>query len=384
VELLPVDIYDEERVSAISAEMAWAINAAQYGNIPWDEVPAILGRAFPGSFTALQNLNFVEGRPNFLSLQNMDPAFVQAYLEHFVNVNPWSSYWMSVKSGTVAISEDVAPARTIAHTEFYNDWLSPQKVDASVGMKILGGHGEVVNTLMHFPMALADTYNRAAAEVMRRVHGDFVRSIHIGHMMRGEMERVSATAALVERSKCAAFVIDSGRLLREANQPAVDLFRSGRLVAVRNHRCLLLNKDADARFENALARLSQGLPTDETSIKCRVDTDAWQIVLAPVPVPPMSWDALSPRRQQLVLVLVVELTLNRQMPGDFSGLSQSFRLTPAEINLCKCLFLGESLSEASELLGISVETARGRLKTILQKTGTARQGQLMLLLSKLL
>jgi DNA-binding CsgD family transcriptional regulator len=382
--LRPVDIYDEEKVSAITAEMARAISAAQYGNVSWNEVPAILGRAFPGSFTALQNLNFTEARPDFVSLQNMDPAFMQSYIEHFVNINPWSSLWLSAKSGTVAISEDVAPARTIAHTEFYNDWLAPQKVDASVGMKILGGHGEVVNTLMHFPIALADTYNRAAAEVMRRVHGDFVRSIHVGHMMRAEMERVSAAAALVERSKCAAFVIDGGRFLREANQAAVDLFHSGRLVAVRNHRCLLLNKDANARFENALARLSEGLPTNETCIICRTETDAWQIVLAPVPVPPASWDALSPRPRQLVLVLIVELTLDRQTAGDFSGLSRSFGLTPAEIKLCKCLFLGESMSEASEHLGISVETVRGRVKTILQKTGTARQGQLMLLLSKLL
>lgn len=380
----PLDIYDEERISAISAEMSEAIHAAQYGGTSWDEVPAVLGRAFPGAFTALQNLNFSEGRSNFVSLQNMDPVFAQIYVEHFVNINPWSSYWMSAKSGTIAISEEVSPARAISHTEFYNDWLGPQKVDASVGMKILGDHGEVINTLLHYPIELAGTYDRAAAEVMKRVHGDFVRSIQIGHMMQAEAEKIATAAALVERGKCAAFVMNSQRVLREANQLAVDLFQSGRLVAVRNRRCFLLNKDADARFENALALTSTGRPTNETCITCRTETDVWQIVLAPIPEPATAWDVLSPRRQKLVLVLIVELTLNRQMPGDFSGLTRSFGLTPAEINLCKRLFFGNSLSDAAELLGISAETARGRIKTIMHKTGTARQGQLMLLLSKLL
>jgi hypothetical protein len=45
--------------------------------------------------------------------------------------------------------------------------------------------------------------------------------------------------------------------------------------------------------------------------------------------------------------------------------------------------MGESVAEAAEQAGITLETARTRLKAILQKTGTSRQGKLMLLLSKL-
>ncbi|MCY1299520.1 hypothetical protein D9M70_490500 [compost metagenome] len=58
-------------------------------------------------------------------------------------------------------------------------------------------------------------------------------------------------------------------------------------------------------------------------------------------------------------------------------------LTPAEIAFCQRLALGESVADAAEQLGITVETTRTRLKAIFHKTQTSRQGQLMLLLSRL-
>jgi DNA-binding CsgD family transcriptional regulator len=379
------DVYDEERVAAVSGDVAAAIDAATLGSGAWDDVPAALSRAFPGSFGGLYNMNFPESRLNFLSFQNMDPAFVKSYLEHFAYVNPWAAYWTSLRGDTVAVSEEVSPARSFAHTEFYNDWLIPQKdVDAAVGMKIVGDRAEAIHVLLHFPVALSGTYDKAAAEIMKRVRGNFARSVHLARMMRADAEGNLAESALVERSRCAAFVLDGARALREANQMAVGLFSSGQPVAARNRRCFLIDKDADARFGRALERLSRGLPTDETRIACRTSAGVWQIVMAALPAPRISGGILSLLPpQRMVLVLVTALTLEEQMPGDFSDLAQSFGLTPAEIRFCQDLFLGRSLSETAGHFGISLETARSRMKSILHKTGTSRQGQLMLLLSRL-
>ena len=87
--------------------------------------------------------------------------------------------------------------------------------------------------------------------------------------------------------------------------------------------------------------------------------------------------------EKMVLVLITPLMLQEHLPRDLSALSQSFGLTPSEVRFCQDLFLGRSLSETADHLGISLETARGRMKSILHKTGTSRQGQLMLLLSRL-
>jgi DNA-binding CsgD family transcriptional regulator len=84
-----------------------------------------------------------------------------------------------------------------------------------------------------------------------------------------------------------------------------------------------------------------------------------------------------------VIVLVADLSASARIAGDLSALPSTFGLTPAEVSFCRRLLLGDSVADAADHLGITVGTARTRLKTIFHKTGTSRQGELMLLLSRL-
>ncbi|MCV9965109.1 hypothetical protein OIU34_24820 [Pararhizobium sp. BT-229] len=330
-------------------------------------------------------MNFGQSRLNFQSWVNTDPAFVASYAEHFAHINPWTPYWSAAKSGFVALSEEVCPARLFANTEFYNDWLRPQKdAEAAAGLKLLGGDGETIQFVIHFPISGSETFGHATAEVLRQVRGNLGRSISIARLMRAGTEGAVAAAALVERSRCAAFVVDYTRSVREANQRAVQSFSSGRCVNIRNNRCFLANGDADARFGSALESLSRGFPTDGASFSFLTTEGPMQVTMAALPATASSnsFAALLSHRQ-LVLVLVTELFSTANDAVDLTTLRTALGLTPSEITFCQRLLLGESVSDAADRLGISVETARTRLKAIFQKTGTSRQGQLMLLLSKL-
>jgi len=68
---------------------------------------------------------------------------------------------------------------------------------------------------------------------------------------------------------------------------------------------------------------------------------------------------------------------------DGRKLREAYRLTASEIALCERLSEGLSISDAAEALSITRGTARQRLKAIFQKTGTHRQSELVLLLSRL-
>jgi DNA-binding CsgD family transcriptional regulator len=373
-------------VAAISADVAGAIDAAIFGSEPWDRMAVLLSDAFPGSFSAMWNMNFAENSLNFSTIQNIDPAFARSFNEHFAYVNPWMSYWSSIRSGKVVASEESCPARTFARTEFYNDWLMPQKdVEAAAGMKLVGDRGEMIQLVLRFPLSLSETYGRAAVEVITRFRGNLERAVDLARLLRHGAEISVAGAAIVERSRCAAFVVDGNRVLREANPAAERLFSAGACVRVRNGRCFLSERDADSRFGRALGKLSAGQPTDAGHIVIRTAAGAWQVTVTALPLPPGREGALSllpPRR--LVLVLIADLNVEeRQNAGDLSALSAAFGLTLAEIAFCGRLVLGESVAEAAERLCITTETARTRLKTILRKTATARQSQLMLLLPRL-
>jgi hypothetical protein len=99
-------------------------------------------------------MNFAESRLNFSSFQNIDLAFAKSYQDHFAYINPWSAYWTSARSTMASLSEEVFPAGSFANTEFYNDWLLPQQVEAAVGMKLVGDHNETVQLIMHYPVSV--------------------------------------------------------------------------------------------------------------------------------------------------------------------------------------------------------------------------------------
>lgn len=378
------DVYDEARVASISAQLACAIDSAVFATGSWDDVPAVLTNAFPGSFSGLWTMDFADSSLNFLSMQNIDPVFIRTFQDHFAYVNPWNDYWNRVASGTVALSEEVCPASRFADTEFYNDWLMPQKdVEAAAGMKVFGGEGERVISIMHFPLSQSDRYGKAAVEILTRVRGNIVRSIDLARMMRTGAEARAAGAALVERGHCAAFVIDDERRVRDANEMAVAMFSAGLALSIRNDTCHLADRNADARFGMMLRRLSQNIPVEGSPLVFRTAAGAWQVVMAALPSP--SWSpalSLLPPRK-LMLVLVKELGLQRRHM-DLSSLAMAYGLTPSEIAFCRQLMLGNSVAEAADHTQVTVGTARTRLKSIFQKTGLSRQAQLMLLLSNVL
>lgn len=380
----PLDNYDEGRVAAISRDVAAAIDAATFGAGSWDDVPLTLSRAFPGSFGLIYNMNFPDNRLNFLSIQNTEPDFVKTFGEHYAYINPWAGYWSAVKRTVVAASEDVFPARSFARSEFYNDWLLPQnKAEAAAGMKIVGERDEAVYLLLHFPLAKSGLYDQASVEILNRVRGNLERSVNLARHLRLDAETALADAALVARSRSAAFVVKGDRRLCDANAKAERLLSAGVTVAMRNGRCHLMDKEADTSFGAALEKLAGGVPTDMSRIVFRDANGAWQVSLAAIPPPSSGAIAalLPPRR--MILVLVSDLRPQISEPGDAAVLAGLFALTPAEIAFCRRLLLGESVAEAAEWLAITEGTARTRLKAILHKTGTARQGQLMLLLSRL-
>lgn len=379
------DDFDENRVVAISRAVAAAIDAATFGSGSWDEVPLALSRAFPGSFGILYNMNFPEKRLNFLSIQNTDPAFVDSYGAHFAYINPWAGYWSAIRRSVVAASEDVFPARSFARSEFYNDWLLPQnKAEAAAGMKIVGERDEAVYLLLHFPLAKSGHYDKAGVEILNRVRGNLERSVNLARHLRLDVEAALADTALIARSRSAAFVVTGDRRLCDANAEAERLLSTGEGVGVRNGRCHLMDKDADARFGTALEKLIAGMPTDVSRIAFRTAAGAWQVSLAALPVPdgPSAVASLLPPRP-MVLVLVTDLRPQAVTAGDLAVLAHLFALTPAEITFCRRLLRGDSVAEAAERLSLTEGTARTRLKAILHKTGTTRQGQLMLLLARL-
>jgi DNA-binding CsgD family transcriptional regulator len=81
------------------------------------------------------------------------------------------------------------------------------------------------------------------------------------------------------------------------------------------------------------------------------------------------------------IVILTDLETAGRGPAE-TVLEQAFGFTPAEARLAAQIAAGKTLAEISRQEGSARETLRSRLKTVFEKTGTGRQAELALLLSK--
>jgi DNA-binding CsgD family transcriptional regulator/PAS domain-containing protein len=103
------------------------------------------------------------------------------------------------------------------------------------------------------------------------------------------------------------------------------------------------------------------------------------LVAQVVPVVGLAHDVL-----HLVAAIVTMTDLEAAGLGpEEAVLTQAFDLTPAEARLAAQIGAGKTLADIATEEGSARETLRSRLKSVFEKTGTSRQAELTLLLSKI-
>jgi DNA-binding CsgD family transcriptional regulator/PAS domain-containing protein len=87
---------------------------------------------------------------------------------------------------------------------------------------------------------------------------------------------------------------------------------------------------------------------------------------------------------RMVAAIVTVTDLEAADTGPMANvLEEAFGLTPAEARLASQIATGKTLAEIARQQGSGRETLRSQLKAVFEKTGTSRQAELALLLSKL-
>ena len=193
--------------------------------------------------------------------------------------------------------------------------------------------------------------------------------------------------------------LDRARAAAEALQavglPAAVLAASGRPLAAnalfealmpsvaveRRTRIGLADPRADALLAAALERMADRRAASGTrSIPVRPAQGTTPVIAHLIPVRRSALDIFVGAASVLLLAPVA---VKGQV--DARVLAGLFDLTPAEIQLCNVIGDGRlTLPETADALGISYNTAKVHLRAVFGKTGTARQAELVGLLSAML
>jgi DNA-binding CsgD family transcriptional regulator len=227
------------------------------------------------------------------------------------------------------------------------------------------------------------------------------RRIAEGPFLRHELTRMNQLFTHVQAAGDLAVRIGMAATARMADamgtsgQPTALLGRDGRILHMNARFELLLGEGLYVR----VGRLAAGQVETERALAAAIDRavrhdgalrEPFSAVVLPrrglrpliaqvVPVVGLAHDIL-----HLVAAIVTLTDLEASdAPPAAALLQQAFGLTPAEARLAAKLAAGATLPEISLSEAVSRETLRSRLKAIFDKTGTSRQAELALLLSRM-
>lgn len=337
-------------------------------------------RATTGAILVMTDLG--AGSSQVLAAARIDPSYRNAYEQYYGSINVYVARLREMRTHKIVQpGEAICPDEELVKTEYYNDYMRPQRLFYSLGMAMrLAGnlhvHLGATRSKPNGPFG-ADEY--AVAEA---VAAHLAPAFHVRERFLRAQCKSAALTSLADALPFGVLVLAGTGKILEANRRAAEILRAGDGLSSSGGE-LAASSPAD---HSALCRLvgralATGLgrslaPGGAARISRRSGFRAYNVLVTPLRAGLHA--RLDPARTAVVLVVVID---PEHEPGmDSAKLCQLFDLTPAEGRVCVLLAGGKPPREIAAALGITLNTVRTHIKRILAKTETSRLPELVRLL----
>ncbi|RZI85716.1 MAG: hypothetical protein EOP38_03910 [Rubrivivax sp.] len=305
------------------------------------------------------------------------------YVDYYSHIDPRRAKMMSVPMGEVLMCQQMFDDDYVGRSEFFQEFLIPR------GRRYTMGAHLYRDAQMDFYVTF---YHRVGREPFSGEQ--HARAQHVvPHLQR--LTRLLRTAdgwrSAAQHGEQALNALDQGVLLLDgqgtvlfSNQRAQALLRAEDCLGLKQGRLSARTAASQLALGTALARVLQtGLPESVRLFGTPPKAEA------PVPhcltLTRLARDealpahALHPRAELLVLVSMPQ----GQRSVTAHQLMQLFSLTHAEARLAHALARGWSVDEYAKVQGLGMPTVRTQVRSVLDKTGTSRQQDLVRMLAML-
>jgi DNA-binding CsgD family transcriptional regulator len=186
---------------------------------------------------------------------------------------------------------------------------------------------------------------------------------HLGRLILDKLDR-------------GVFVIDINSKLLDANTLALDLLKGGNGITLRKGLFRFTSPALNTRLSNLLDVRRESLVAKPAPFVASVRTTrngSYRVVVYPASAETVT------RRQVAFVVLTYPLDGQRDISAEV--LQELYGLTPAQADVARHLFLGETVESTADTLGVSPNTVRSHLKQVFTKCEVQSQAELLHLLA---
>jgi DNA-binding CsgD family transcriptional regulator/PAS domain-containing protein len=313
---------------------------------------------------------------------NLDPALQEAHRQYYVGRDVFLEYLRDKPSVFISPGEAYLSLQGLQKTEFFADYMQPQDSYHVCGGLAMRNEEFTIKFGLQRDRRTGPFSNDDAA-LIRRFVPHIQRAARLGHLLDLARQQTATAEHALESLAVGVILLDEGERIFHANSKAEEVLRLGcGLNRVRDRLGTSRSADATGLRDLIAAVRSRamldGPPVPETLLLTPAPGEP-QLLLVACPIPPSKHNFRGPWPEAAVAVYVSNLAdaglLNHEI------LMTLYGLTPTEARLARDLSQGRELAAISQDWGVSRETLRTHLKRVLGKTGTARQTDLVRLLT---
>jgi DNA-binding CsgD family transcriptional regulator len=348
------------------------IRAAANGEIHWDDALRVIASSCRCRAGALFSHDEAQGHSVLHHVVGIDAAFCDSYVRRFASINPWLKRSRYLPSGTVLSSRAALPHRELQKTEFYSDWLRPQRLAYGVGAHLMPRANRMTKITLLREEGDADFSHAEIAGFHDYVHPLQQALEHTAHR---EMQAVLGQAALAVLAQLdlPIMLLAADGTLVHRNASADELLANCDGFAVDgSQRLACIDPESDF-----LLKLLREQKSGSMEVKRKPHLAAHELQVSEISVP--GSDSLWLKKP----VLALYLNSHDRDPGTAlqpDRLARRLSLTPSEARVAAGVAQGHSICTTAKALGIAESTARTLLKRVMSKTGTRRQAELVILI----
>lgn len=346
----------------------------------WSRLCRDLGDAFGGASDAIVILENDSGAQLLSPTRNFDNSAVDAYEAYYWQHDVWAEWAFRLGMGQIHASDQHIPPGTLERTEFYADFCRPHGLYHVIGTAFSVAPGEVALLGVHRQRAQGPFADSPLVQAqLQALLPHLQRALHIRDRLAHSGMQERTTRAALDALDTAVLLIDSRLEVVYANASALALFGPGLERSLNTSgsvpgggpRC-----GAPPQLAQAV-RLAIGGAQGK-----RAAAPVASVVRLPRPGAPDLCLTVAPfqppqgpcRQRPCALVLARDPLAP---PVAAPVLQQLFDLTQAEAQVAQALAHGAAIDSIAADTGVSINTVRTHLHHIYDKTGTARQGELI-------
>lgn len=306
-----------------------------------------------------------------------DEAFGR-YLEHFSALDPVIAARDTIAPGhPVRVSAVVDPERYHG-SAFYREWLAPQG-GASDGAVMVLPMGPERDLVFRTYFAPRDAEDGGAMARFAAIASFLYGALRVRMGAGGQRARSLGLDVLLESTRTGLFILDAACRPIEMHGPTNVLMDKG-MLHVDAAGVLCFRDEAVAELLAQAQAASRAGERFTSTLTLTIDEEGTVVVLTVVAVTQGSDHAASAPWEEKITAALAVSTVSRSL--SVAVTSKRYGLSRAEMEVLNGLIAGKSAKRLADERGTSVHTVRNQVASLLSKTKTSSQKELIALFTR--